>query len=104
MVAIEVPIHNPIRVQVPNYHILSTIVTYITILSQTRVPNYRVLWTLRVSLGPQNYDPVTNRVTIRRADSRMAALGGRKVTCPLPRVFDSVGFRVRAVRLYLIPE
>ena len=38
-----------LRVQVPNCHLLSQIVTYITtIYSKPKVPNYWVLWTLRV--------------------------------------------------------
>ena len=41
-----------LRVQVPDYHIFSKIVTYTTSILNLGLPNYWVLWTLRAFWVP----------------------------------------------------
>ena len=47
------------RVQVPNNHILSKILTYITTILKPRVPNYWVLWTLGIRARVEGYEVST---------------------------------------------
>ena len=50
---LRIPLEHPFPKIPSTYHILSKIVTYITTISETQVPNYWVVWTLRVYLIPR---------------------------------------------------